>query len=140
MAKEEMSNNKDKVLEETLKQIEKTFGKGSVQTVIPLGKHGAMRLTTARYYTPSGRSIQVKGIEPDVEVKPAKIEEIESPFELSEGEYNNALKNENEEKTDAKKQAKAKAEKEELLKDYQLSRAIDLVRAMGIYEQGKSEK
>ena len=119
---------------------EKTFGKGSVQTVIPLGKHGAMRLTTARYYTPSGRSIQVKGIEPDVEVKPAKIEEIESPFELSEGEYNNALKNENEEKTDAKKQAKAKAEKEELLKDYQLSRAIDLVRAMGIYEQGKSEK
>lgn len=119
---------------------EKTFGKGSVQTVIPLGKHGAMRLTTARYYTPSGRSIQVKGIEPDVEVKPAKVEEIESPFELSEGEYNNALKNENEEKTDAKKQAKAKAEKEELLKDYQLSRAIDLVRAMGIYEQGKAEK
>ena len=59
---------------------------------------------------------------------------------MSEGEYNNALKNENEEKTDAKKQAKAKAEKEELLKDYQLSRAIDLVRAMGIYEQGKSEK
>ena len=111
-----------------------------VLVVIPLGKHGAMRLTTARYYTPSGRSIQVKGIEPDVEVKPAKIEEIESPFELSEGEYNNALKNENEEKTDAKKQAKAKAEKEELLKDYQLSRAIDLVRAMGIYEQGKSEK
>ena len=71
---------------------EKTFGKGSVQTVIPLGKHGAMRLTTARYYTPSGRSIQVKGIEPDVAVKPAKVEEIESPFELSEGEYNNALK------------------------------------------------
>lgn len=119
---------------------EKTFGKGSVQTVIPLGKHGAMRLTTARYYTPSGRSIQVKGIEPDVAVKPAKVEEIENPFELSEGEYNNALKNENEEKTDKAKQAKAKAEKEELSKDYQLSRAIDLVRAMGIYEQGKNGK
>ncbi len=119
---------------------EKTFGKGSVQTVIPLGKHGAMRLTTARYYTPSGRSIQVKGIEPDVAVKPAKVEEIESPFELSEGEYNNALKNETEEKTDAEKQKKAKAEKEELSKDYQLARAIDLVRAMGIYEQGKNQK
>ena len=116
---------------------EKTFGKGSVQTVIPLGKHGAMRLTTARYYTPSGRSIQVKGIEPDVAVKPAKVEEIESPFELSEGEYNNALKNDSEEKVDAKKQAAKKAEKEELAKDYQLARAL---RAMGIYEQGKAQK
>ena len=119
---------------------EKTFGKGSVQTVIPLGKHGAMRLTTARYYTPSGRSIQVKGIEPDVAVKPAKVEEIESPFELSEGEYNNALKNDSEEKVDAKKQAAKKAEEEELAKDYQLARALDLVRAMGIYEQGKAQK
>ena len=119
---------------------EKTFGKGSVQTVIPLGKHGAMRLTTARYYTPSGRSIQVKGIEPDVAVKPAKVEEIESPFELSEGEYNNALKNDSEEKVDAKKQAANKAEKEELANDYQLARALDLVRAMGIYEQGKAQK
>ncbi len=46
----------------------RSFGKGSVQTVIPLGNDGAMRLTTARYYTPSGRSIQGLGIAPDVEV------------------------------------------------------------------------
>ncbi len=46
----------------------RTFGKGSVQTIIPLGANGALRLTTARYYTPSGRSIQAKGIEPDIEV------------------------------------------------------------------------
>jgi carboxyl-terminal processing protease len=46
----------------------RSFGKGSVQTIIPLGKDGALRLTTARYYTPSGRSIQAKGIEPDIEV------------------------------------------------------------------------
>src|SRR6266850_4263178 len=52
----------------------KSFGKGSVQTIIPLAGHGAMRLTTARYYTPSGRSIQAKGIEPDILVEPAKIE------------------------------------------------------------------
>src|SRR3954447_10395622 len=51
----------------------KTFGKGSVQTIIPLAGHGAMRLTTARYYTPSGRSIQAKGIEPDITVEAAKI-------------------------------------------------------------------
>jgi carboxyl-terminal processing protease len=50
----------------------RTFGKGSVQTIIPLGSNGALRLTTARYYTPSGRSIQAQGIEPDIEV----IEEL----------------------------------------------------------------
>ncbi len=47
----------------------RSFGKGSVQTIIPLGSNGAMRLTTARYYTPSGRSIQAKGIDPDVVVE-----------------------------------------------------------------------
>ena len=65
---------------------EKTFGKGSVQTVIPLGKYGAMRLTTARYYTPSGRSIQATGIVPDVEVKPAKVEEIDKGVNFSEAD------------------------------------------------------
>src|SRR6202008_794642 len=54
----------------------KSFGKGSVQTIIPLPGHGAMRLTTARYFTPSGRSIQAKGIEPDIFVEPAKIEKV----------------------------------------------------------------
>lgn len=119
---------------------EKTFGKGSVQTIIPLNNNGAMRLTTARYYTPSGRSIQVKGIVPDVIVKPSKVEEIESTFELSEGEYQNALKNDSEDKKDAEKLAADKAEKEELAKDYQLSRALDLVRALGIYKQGQDNK
>ena len=52
----------------------KSFGKGSVQTIIPLPGHGAMRLTTARYYTPSGRSIQARGIDPDIVVEAAKIE------------------------------------------------------------------
>jgi carboxyl-terminal processing protease len=47
----------------------RSFGKGSVQTIIPLGSDGALRLTTARYYTPSGRSIQAKGIEPDIQVR-----------------------------------------------------------------------
>src|SRR6266403_1770424 len=51
----------------------KSFGKGSVQSIIPLAGHGAMRLTTARYYTPSGRSIQARGIDPDIVVEAAKI-------------------------------------------------------------------
>ena len=119
---------------------EKTFGKGSVQTVIPLDNHGAMRLTTARYYTPSGRSIQVNGIVPDIIVKPSKVEEIENNFELSEGEYQNALKNDSEDKNAAKKLEAAKAEKEELAKDYQLSQGLNLVRALGLYKQGLDEK
>jgi carboxyl-terminal processing protease len=55
----------------------KSFGKGSVQSIIPIPNHGAIRLTTARYYTPSGRSIQAKGIDPDIEVEPAKIETVD---------------------------------------------------------------
>ncbi len=54
-----------------------SFGKGSVQTIIPLGSQGALRLTTAQYFTPSGRSIQARGIVPNIEVHQAKIERIE---------------------------------------------------------------
>lgn len=111
---------------------EKTFGKGSVQTVIPLGKYGAMRLTTARYYTPSGRSIQATGIVPDVEVKPAKVEEIDKGVNFSEAEFGNALKND---AAIAKKEDKQTAVDDELKKDYQLTRAVDLVKALSIYQK-----
>ena len=114
---------------------EKSFGKGSVQTVIPLGKYGAMRLTTARYYTPSGRSIQAKGIEPDVEVHPAKVEEIDNGYNFSEAEYGNALKNEKAE--DEIKNKKEKTQDNEWRADYQLSRAVDLVKALAIYKSAE---
>jgi carboxyl-terminal processing protease len=71
----------------------KSFGKGSVQTIIPLPGHGAMRLTTARYYTPSGRSIQAKGIEPDIEVPQAKIEVIDEGQRRREADLRGALRN-----------------------------------------------
>ncbi len=58
-----------------------SFGKGSVQTIIPLGRNGAIRLTTARYYTPAGRAIQAKGIEPDLEVKQPLPEELQGRVE-----------------------------------------------------------
>ncbi len=113
---------------------EKTFGKGSVQTVIPLGDYGAMRLTTARYYTPSGRSIQATGIEPDIEVKPAKVEVLENAgWNISEAEFRNALKNENEEKKPANDN-KNQSKDNDLEKDYQLSRAVDTVKALSIYK------
>ena len=122
---------------------EKSFGKGSVQTIIPLGEYGAMRITTARYYTPSGRSIQAEGIEPDILVKPAKVEVIERLYNVSEANLSNALKNE--QKDDNKNVAdKAKQDKKEQdLKDYQLVRALDLVKALSLYgsnEQSKADE
>lgn len=112
---------------------EKSFGKGSVQTVIPLRDYGAMRLTTARYYTPSGRSIQAKGIEPDIEVKPAKVEEFESyALNISEADLNNALKNDSDiDVGNEKKNGKSKED----LADYQLVRALDLVKALALYSK-----
>jgi len=71
----------------------RSFGKGSVQTIIQLPGHGAMRLTTARYYTPSGRSIQAKGIEPDIVVEPAKIERVAQGTVMHEADLRGALKN-----------------------------------------------
>ena len=72
----------------------RSFGKGSVQTVLPVKESGgAIRLTTALYYTPSGRSIQGKGIEPDVVVAPAKIEKVEQGKVLHEADLRGALKN-----------------------------------------------
>jgi len=61
----------------------KSFGKGSVQTIIPLARHGAIRLTTARYYTPSGRSIQARGIAPDIEVMQELPEELKGKLDLT---------------------------------------------------------
>jgi carboxyl-terminal processing protease len=72
----------------------RSFGKGSVQTIIPLPSNGgAIRLTTARYYTPSGRSIQAEGIVPDIVVEQAKIEAINAPAYLRESDLKGALKN-----------------------------------------------
>lgn len=115
---------------------EKSFGKGSVQTVVPLGDYGAMRLTTARYYTPSGRSIQATGIEPDIVVHPAKIEEYTDEYGFSEAEYTNALKNETV-KQNQKKDDKGQKKDDDWKKDYQLFRAVDLVKALSVYNSAK---
>lgn len=84
----------------------RTFGKGSVQTILPLSDGSGLRLTTARYYTPSGRSIQVSGIEPDIVLEynplPEKEEE-EAPHLLREEDLDNHMVNENTEKKDTGK-------------------------------------
>jgi carboxyl-terminal processing protease len=71
----------------------KSFGKGSVQTISPIPGHGALRITTARYYTPSGRSIQQRGIDPDIVVEAAKAEGAEKRAERHEADLRRSLKN-----------------------------------------------
>ena len=73
-----------------------------MQTIIQLPGHGAIRLTTARYYTPSGRSIQARGIDPDIVVEPAKIEKIDSPEFRHEADLRGALKNTDPQQADKK--------------------------------------
>ena len=69
----------------------KTFGKGSVQTILPLNNDSAIKITTARYYTPSGRSIQAEGIVPDVMIQPVKVSKLD-PSEIGEGVHEADLK------------------------------------------------
>jgi len=84
----------------------RSFGKGSVQTLLPVKESGgAIRLTTARYFTPSGRSIQAKGIDPDVVVEPAKIEKVAQAARLREADLRGALKNPDQEAQDKAKPA-----------------------------------
>ena len=118
-----------------------SFGKGSVQTIIPLPGHGAMRLTTQRYYTPSGTSIQATGIVPDIEVKQAKLEEVTLPQRRRESDLRGALDN-----GDATSDPEAsdlpdgeEAENADVaLDDYQLARAIDLLRGLALYNTRSS--
>lgn len=139
----------------------KSFGKGSVQTIIQMPNNTAIRLTTARYYTPSGRSIQAKGIEPDINVPQSKLENIDKGEGLSEADLRGALdgqagkKHQDEEAakpadattpadtpkdgTDAKDGKDKDAKKPvsidhpEIADDYQLGRGIDLLRGIALY-------
>ncbi|WP_413874277.1 S41 family peptidase [Albidovulum sp.] len=122
----------------------KSFGKGSVQTVIPLKGEGAMRLTTARYYTPSGRSIQALGIAPDIVVEqpkpkpadPAATTEPESAAtqSRSEADLRGAITNDtmsdDEKRVWEEEQSKAEAAAKLREDDYQLAYAIDILKGL----------
>jgi carboxyl-terminal processing protease len=105
----------------------KSFGKGSVQTIVPIDS-GAIRLTIAKYYTPSGDSIQAIGIEPDVVVPRAEIKIIDNYFTFSESDYKEALDNE----TTQGEESTTETQLDILEKDYQLSRAIDGVKTIAV--------
>ncbi|HCW69537.1 S41 family peptidase [Thalassospira lucentensis] len=113
----------------------RSFGKGSVQTILPMPGNVALRLTTARYYTPSGKSIQEVGIVPDIIVPQARVESIESDVRRSEASLSGALRNEDEGTSDAEKDANSRRDDAEQLSidDYQLSRALDMIRGISLF-------
>ncbi len=118
----------------------KSFGKGSVQTVMPLRGEGAMRLTTARYYTPSGRSIQALGVSPDIVVEQPRRREEEATEEEPQrgarseadlrGSLNNDSLTEDERRQIEADRAKAEAAAELREEDYQLAYAIDILKGI----------
>ena len=124
----------------------KSFGKGSVQTIIPFKKSGnnksttGIRLTTARYYTPSGESIQGKGIMPDIIIEQGTFESKEfkrySEADLKYSLDNEDNENKNDENSDTDEETE---EKNRLDTDYQLARAVDLIQGIGIYQETLSE-
>jgi len=116
----------------------KSFGKGSVQSVIPLGeKQGALRLTTSLYYTPSGKSIQAHGIEPNIVLSNAKIEKQIDKFDRdSEADLKGHIEVQLQQAIEeAKKEQLGDDNLELYSQDYQLARAIDLIRGVAVFNQ-----
>jgi carboxyl-terminal processing protease len=118
----------------------KSFGKGSVQTIIPLAGHGAMRLTTARYFTPSGSSIQAKGIEPDIEIEQARIEALSTAPQRTEADLRGALANPGttgggEDNSPAEEEKAGATDEDAAPVDYQLARAVDLLRGLALFTE-----
>jgi len=116
---------------------QKTFGKGSVQVVMPISQDEALRLTIARYYLPSGRTIQAVGVTPDVEVSYGEIKKAEEGISIKERDLQKHLESELE-KVDGKKAQKDENEdktvitEEQIYKDSQLKSAVDILKALMI--------
>ncbi|NOY15325.1 MAG: S41 family peptidase [Gammaproteobacteria bacterium] len=128
----------------------KTFGKGSVQTIMPMNNGAALKITTARYFTPSGRSIQAEGIEPDIKVEQLKVSKgDESKVQrLREADLRDHLENGNGKEKDKKSdkassiendkdEAKKGDKKGSLKDDYQLNEALNLLKGVNIVRQLK---
>ncbi len=123
----------------------KSFGKGSVQSIIPLQGHGAIRLTTARYYTPSGTSIQAKGINPDVLVEQVRVEKANNGRRRSEADLPKHLKAEKNAgkpksvKSNGNGNGNGNGDKVKRPRDFQLSYALDLLRGMALLQRRNGE-
>jgi carboxyl-terminal processing protease len=113
----------------------RSFGKGSVQTILPMNNKTAVKLTTALYFTPNGRSIQAEGIVPDIEAERLKVSSAEEPAleRIKEADLSNHLGNGNGKKKNAAKDKKDEEDKKKLAsEDYQLYEALNLLKGMNI--------
>jgi carboxyl-terminal processing protease len=114
-----------------------TFGKGSVQTIIPVNNQAAVKLTTARYYTPSGRSIQAEGIKPDIELEDVKIARAENNRvkPIKESDLSRHLQNGNK-ADDQEKSGREPSNQDDdeplATRDYQLAEALNLLKGLAI--------
>ena len=112
----------------------KSFGKGSVQTILPSGEKVALKLTTAKYYTPLGRSIQKTGIDPDILVEQAELKRLDDDSSRKEADLRGAIDNEQNMTSPPMKNKSNKEKNNEEINasDYQLSRAFDLILALDL--------
>ena len=112
----------------------KSFGKGSVQTILPSGENVALKLTTAKYYTPLGRSIQKTGIDPDILVVQAELKKLSESETVSrkEADLRGAINNEQSSTQNQKQKESTKNKTDDSSNDYQLSRAFDLILALDL--------
>jgi len=118
----------------------RSFGKGSVQTLMPIGTESALKLTTARYYTPSGRSIQGSGIVPDIVVEQAELlSGNKKDTKIYESDLKGALINDNGEKKPADPEKSLEVALL-LANDYQLSEALNLLRGISILSSKATRK
>ena len=111
-----------------------SFGKGSVQTILPITSRTAVKITTARYYTPNGRSIQAKGITPDIIVKNLELTDLSERTMMKESDLKGHLENTDKEKLEDKSEQQDK----KLLNDYQLSEAINLLKGLNVLSSSKN--
>jgi len=112
----------------------KSFGKGSVQTIMPTSNGGAVKLTTARYYTPSGRSIQAEGIDPDIVLGRVKLESLEEPAfaPVKESDLSRHLTQGEEKDKQSKDDTDQTKKATPTVKDYPLNQALTLLKGMNI--------
>ncbi len=118
----------------------RSFGKGSVQTIFPLSNETAVKITTARYYTPSGRSIQAEGIKPDIELKPLKISAGKQNYigSIKEANLSGHLSNGSENKKEPASDTEKRVQKDDenlASKDYPLHEALTLLKGLDILQQ-----
>lgn len=121
----------------------RSFGKGSVQTVIPISEERAIKLTTALYFTPSGRSIQAQGIEPDVIIERAEVKKLAAGASPTEADLSGHLRNKaggEESDSKARKQNRSSTESDPTQKDNQLHEALNLLKGLHIFQQNQNSR